>query len=135
VPELEIRERPPSMLRNVNVGPPVGAGAEIRERPPSTLRNIDAGPPGGAEAEDPERPPSTLRNVDGVPPRGCCRDFRQRPPSTLEASIAGPLGVLSGFPAMATTKVEDVDDGPAGGAVERSGSGHHRNWRRRWRAP
>jgi hypothetical protein len=70
--ELDIREHPPSMLRDVNDGPPGGACAngypgaptihvkkrrwwapwevpklEIQERPPSTLRNIDGGPPGG----------------------------------------------------------------------------------------
>jgi hypothetical protein len=28
VPELEVRERPPSTLRNVDGGPPGGAGAE-----------------------------------------------------------------------------------------------------------
>jgi hypothetical protein len=49
VPELEVRERPPSTLRIVAGGPPGGAGAEglgappwevpelkVRERPPST---------------------------------------------------------------------------------------------------
>jgi hypothetical protein len=74
--ELEIRERPPSMLENVNDGPLGGAGAkdpgasttntkkhrwwtpwevpklEIRERPPSTLENINDGPLGGVRAED-----------------------------------------------------------------------------------
>jgi hypothetical protein len=29
------------------------AELEIRERPPSTLRNVDGGPLGGARAEDP----------------------------------------------------------------------------------
>jgi hypothetical protein len=72
--------------------------------------------------------------------------------------MAGPLGVLSGFPVVATTKVGDVDGRPPrlcwqqvrqwpppnlktsmvvplGGAVGISGSGHHRSWRCRWRAP
>jgi hypothetical protein len=71
---MKIWESPLSMLRNVDGGPPGGAGAKdprgygyglragaedlgarwapwevpelkIRERPPSTLRNIDSGPP------------------------------------------------------------------------------------------
>jgi hypothetical protein len=49
VPELEVGERPPSMLRNINGGPPGGAlELEVKECTPSTLRNIDGGPPGGA---------------------------------------------------------------------------------------
>jgi hypothetical protein len=40
-------------------------------------------------------------------------------------SIAGPLGVLSIFPAATTTEVEDVDSGPPGGVVDISGNGHH----------
>jgi hypothetical protein len=95
VPELKIRERPPSTLRNIDVGPPGGAGAgdpgaptinakkhrrraprevpelKIQKRPPSTLRNIDGAPPREVpEMEIRERPPSTLRNVDGRPPGG-----------------------------------------------------------------
>jgi hypothetical protein len=69
VPELVIRERQPSTLRNFDGGPPGGAGAgdpgapttnakkrrrelEIQERPSSTLRNVYDGPPGGAGAGD-----------------------------------------------------------------------------------
>jgi hypothetical protein len=52
VPELKIQERPPSMLRNVDGGPPEVPELKIRERPPSTLRNIDGESPGGARAED-----------------------------------------------------------------------------------
>jgi hypothetical protein len=50
VPELEVRERSPSTLRNVDDGFPGGAGAEDPGAPLSMLRNIDDGPPGGAEA-------------------------------------------------------------------------------------
>jgi hypothetical protein len=39
---------------------------EIRERPPSMLRNIDGGPLGGA-AEDPGAPTINTKNVDGSP--------------------------------------------------------------------
>jgi hypothetical protein len=42
--------------------------------------------------------------------------------------------VLAACLAAATTEVEDVDGGPPRGAVGISGSGHHRSWRRRWRA-
>jgi hypothetical protein len=45
VPELKIRERPPSTLRNIDSGPREVPGLKIWERPPSTLRNIDGGPP------------------------------------------------------------------------------------------
>jgi hypothetical protein len=72
MPELDIREHPPSMLRDINGELPGGAWAngypgvptinikkcrrwapwevpelDIQECPPSTLRNIDGGPPGG----------------------------------------------------------------------------------------
>jgi hypothetical protein len=39
--------------------------------------------------------------------------------------MAGPLGVLAARQVASTTKVEDVDGGPSGGARSRSGSGHH----------
>jgi hypothetical protein len=55
VSELDIQERPPSILRNVDGGPPQEVlELEIREHLPSTLRNIDAGPLGDARAGDPE---------------------------------------------------------------------------------
>jgi hypothetical protein len=50
VPELEVRERPPSTLRNIDSGPRKESELEVREHPPSTLRNVDGGPPGGARA-------------------------------------------------------------------------------------
>jgi hypothetical protein len=49
-------------------------------------------------------------DVNGGPPGGCCRQVRQRPPPEFVTSVAGPLG----------------------GATCRSGSGHHRSWRRQW---
>jgi hypothetical protein len=76
LPKLKIRERPPSMLRNVDGGPLGGAGAEdpgastinakkhrwlapwevpelkIRERTLSTLKNVDDEPPEGVRDED-----------------------------------------------------------------------------------
>jgi hypothetical protein len=77
---LEIQERPPSTLRNIDSGPLGGAGAvdlraftinakkhqrwtpwevpelEIQEHPPSMLRNVNGGPLRGAGAEDPGAP-------------------------------------------------------------------------------
>jgi hypothetical protein len=44
VPELEVREHPPSTLRNVDGGPQEVPELEVRKRPPSTLRNIISGP-------------------------------------------------------------------------------------------
>jgi hypothetical protein len=38
---------------------------EVSERPPSTLRNVDGGPPGGAEDGGPK-----VGDVDGEPPGG-----------------------------------------------------------------
>jgi hypothetical protein len=37
----------------------------------------------------------------------------------------GPLGGADGMSTATTTDVEDVDGGPPGGASDRSGSGHH----------
>jgi hypothetical protein len=53
VPESEVRERPPSTLRNVEAGPREVPEPEVWERPPSTLKNVDDEPPGGAGAGDP----------------------------------------------------------------------------------
>jgi hypothetical protein len=39
--------------RQLMVGPREVPEPEVRERPPSTLRNVDGGPPGGAGAEGP----------------------------------------------------------------------------------
>jgi hypothetical protein len=79
----------------------------IRERPPSMLRNTNGGPPGGTEAEDPERPPSTLRNVNRGAPGGCWRQVRQRPPPKLKTSIAGPRGGdEAGDPGAPTTNAK-----------------------------
>jgi hypothetical protein len=68
-------------------------------------------------------------DVDDGPSRGCCRYFQQQPPLKLKKTLmAGPLGVLSVFPAAVTTEVEeDVDGGALGGVVGISGSDHHRS--------
>jgi hypothetical protein len=52
VPELEIQERPPSMLRNVNDGPPGGAGVDDPGAPTINVRNIDGRHLGGVGAKD-----------------------------------------------------------------------------------
>jgi hypothetical protein len=47
VPELEVPERPPLMLENINDGSPWEVPElEIRERPPSMLENVDDEPLG-----------------------------------------------------------------------------------------
>jgi hypothetical protein len=46
VPELKIQEHPPSTLRNVDDGPPGGAGAGDLGAPTINIRNIDGGRPG-----------------------------------------------------------------------------------------
>jgi hypothetical protein len=45
----------------------------------------------------------------------------------LKTLMAVPLGVLPACPTAVTTEVEDVDGRPLGGAIGRSGSGHHRS--------
>jgi hypothetical protein len=72
VPELVIRERPPSMLRNIDGRPPGVLAAGL------TVANT--------EVED----------VDGGPPRGCQRHVRQRPALKLKTSMAAPLGDAGG---------------------------------------
>jgi hypothetical protein len=56
VPELEVQERPPSTLRNIDDGPRQVLELEVWERPPSTLRNVNDRPPGGVGAGDPGAP-------------------------------------------------------------------------------
>jgi hypothetical protein len=56
VPELDIREHPPSTLKNVDGGPQEVSELDVRERPPSTLRDVIGGPLGGAGAEGPGSP-------------------------------------------------------------------------------
>jgi hypothetical protein len=46
--------------------PPEVPELEVRERPPSTLRNVDNGPLGGVGAGG-----QGVGDVDGKPPRGC----------------------------------------------------------------
>jgi hypothetical protein len=54
VPELKIRERPPSTLRNVDDGPPGGAGGEGSGAPTiNAKKRHRRAPLGGAGAEDP----------------------------------------------------------------------------------
>jgi hypothetical protein len=74
VPELEIRERPPSTLRNVNGGPLGGVGA--RDPGAATInakKHQQQGPWEVPELKIREHPPSMLRNIDGGPPGRCWR--------------------------------------------------------------
>jgi hypothetical protein len=52
VPKLKIRERPPSVLRNIDGEPREVPEMKIQEHPPSTLRNINGEPLGDAGAKD-----------------------------------------------------------------------------------
>jgi hypothetical protein len=70
VPELVVRERPPSTLRNIDGGPPGGARAGGLRAPTINAKNIDGGAQEVPTLEVLECPPSTLRNIDGGPPRG-----------------------------------------------------------------
>jgi hypothetical protein len=87
----EIRERPPSTLKNIDGGPLGGIDGDPRA-PTINGRNVDVGPPWEVVSEIREHPPSTLRNVDGGPPWEAVTEIRERSPSMQEMSTAGPLG-------------------------------------------
>jgi hypothetical protein len=63
---------------------------EVRERPPSTLRNIDGGPPGGIGAEGPRAPTINVKTSMTGPREVPALKVRERPPPT---STAGPREV------------------------------------------
>jgi hypothetical protein len=113
--ELEVGERPPSTLRNID-----GGGGPLRGE------DVDDGPPKGCWRQVRQRPPPKLKTSMGAP-RGCWRQIRQRPPLKLKTSTMGPHRVLVTGPTAATTKVEDVDGGPPGGAGGRSDNGHRQS--------
>jgi ribosomal protein S30 len=95
VHELDIHERPPSTLRNIDSGTLGGVGAgdpgsptidakkrrrwgprevpelKIQEGPPSTLRNVDSGPPKGAGAEVPGTPTINAKKRRRRTPERC----------------------------------------------------------------
>jgi hypothetical protein len=78
VSELEIRERPPSTLENIDDGPLGGAGAgDPREATINTRKHRQRAPWGVPELEIQERPPSMLENIDDGPP-GRCRSWGSR---------------------------------------------------------
>jgi hypothetical protein len=100
VPELEVRERPPSTLRNaLTVGP--------REVPVLEVRKLETwmASPWEVLVVGPAAATTEVEDVEGGPSGGCWRQGRQRPPPMLETSMAGPLGVLQACPAAATTEV------------------------------
>jgi hypothetical protein len=69
VPALEIWERPPSTVRNVDGGAPWEVPElYIQKHTPSTLRNIDDRPLEGAGG-DPEASTINVTNIEGGPPR------------------------------------------------------------------
>jgi hypothetical protein len=68
---LEIRERPPSMLRNIDGGPLAGADEDLGAPTINANKCRWWAPSEVPKLEIQERPPSTVRNVDGGPPRRC----------------------------------------------------------------
>jgi hypothetical protein len=95
--ELEVQERPPSTLKNVDDGPPGGARAEDPGAPTINAKKRQWWTLGGAGAEDPgastvDVPPSTLGNVDGGPREVPELKIRERPPSTLRNIDGRPPG-------------------------------------------
>jgi hypothetical protein len=57
--ELEVQEHPPSTLRNVDGGPPGGAGAEGPRAPTTNVKTLMAGPQEVSELKVREHPPPT----------------------------------------------------------------------------
>ncbi len=55
---------------------------EVRERPPSMLRNIGGGPPGGIEAEGPGAPTINVKTSMTGPREVPALKVRERPPAT-----------------------------------------------------
>jgi hypothetical protein len=94
-------------------------------------RDVDGGPSRGAGRRSAA---ITIEagDVDGGPPRGCYREFWLRPPPMLKTSTVGPWRMLAVGLAAVTTEARDIDGRPPRSAGDRSGSGHHRSWRRRW---
>jgi hypothetical protein len=88
---------------------------EVGERPPSMLRNVDGGPPGGAGARGQGAPTINAKKHQRWAPGRCWRQVRQRPPPKLKTLMVGPLGVLAACSAAGTTEVEDVDGRPPRG--------------------
>jgi hypothetical protein len=104
VPELEVREQPPSTLRDVDDGPPRSKSWRRRWR---ALCGVLAA--GSAAAT------TKVEDVVGGPLWGCWRQVRQRPLSKLKTSMAPPWGELAVDPIADITEVEDADGGPPGG--------------------
>jgi hypothetical protein len=51
-----VRQQPPQKLKTSTASPREVPELKVRERPPSMLRNIDGGPPGGAGVGGPREP-------------------------------------------------------------------------------
>jgi hypothetical protein len=49
----QVQQQPPLKLKMSMADPQDVLELEVQERPPSTLRNVNDGPPGGARANDP----------------------------------------------------------------------------------
>jgi hypothetical protein len=96
MPELEIRERPPSTLRNIDGGPPGRCWRRSRSAH-HQHKNRRWWAPWWVLTEIQERPPSTLKIVDGGP-HGICRSWRsesahhQHKKTSMTGSLA-PVGV------------------------------------------
>jgi hypothetical protein len=80
---MKIRERPPSMLRNINGGPLGGAGAEDLGAPTINTKKHRRRPPGGAKAEDPGAPTINAKKCRRWAPKEVSElVIQERPPST-----------------------------------------------------
>jgi hypothetical protein len=107
VPELGVRERPPSTLRNVD-GRPLG-GLEVGD--------VDGEPLGGCWRLVRQQPPPKLKTLDPAAATSEVEDDDGRPPG----------GCWRQDPTAVTIEVGDVDGGPLGVLAARFDNGHHRS--------
>jgi hypothetical protein len=77
VSEAKVRERPPSTLRNIDGGPPGGAGARDLGVPTINAKKVNGRPPWRVLAAGPAAATTQARDVDGGAPGGCWRRVQQ----------------------------------------------------------
>jgi hypothetical protein len=90
VPELETRQHPPSMIRNIDSAPPLAdADGDLRVSI-INVKTSTADPLGGARAGDMGMPTINAKKRRRRPPWEAVLEIRERPPSMLENIDGGP---------------------------------------------
>jgi hypothetical protein len=122
VPKLEVRECPPSTLRNIDGAPPgdVGVGS-------SEVGDVDGGPL-GVVAAGLAAATTEVEDIDDGSPVGCWWQIRHQPHLKLKTSMTDPLGGAGGkVQQRPPPKLKTSMTAPLGVLAGRSGSGHHRS--------